>query len=166
VALPETDPHGAEPARGSDSRTARAWFIDGLGFVISSLFAIGVIRAQIDSGADPSAVQMSIGVAVVGCLALWWRRSWPLPIAVVLILLAGFWSSAQIPALMCLGTVAVQESTRRLALVAVIGLATTMTRVLAAFPGFRFSVEIESSSSTADGGSLVGTLLLSAVVIL
>ena len=56
---------------------------------------------------------------VLGCLALWWRRRFPLALAAVLVLMSAFSLSAGAAALVALLTVAVHRSARATAVVAV-----------------------------------------------
>jgi signal transduction histidine kinase len=55
---------------------------------------------------------------VIGCLALWWRRRFPLVLAAVLVLLSALFLSAGTAALVALLTVAVHRSARATAVVA------------------------------------------------
>jgi signal transduction histidine kinase len=61
---------------------------------------------------------LDYAAGVPGCLALWWRRRFPLPLAAVLVLMSAFSLSAGVAALVALLTVAVHRSARATAVVA------------------------------------------------
>jgi signal transduction histidine kinase len=148
------------------SRSARDWCFDVLWFVLGTLFAVRLTQSQIDSDTSTVADIVTVGVAGASCLVLWWRRRWPVHLAVALSILVCFWPAAQIPALVCLGTVAVRRPARQLVVVLLVLLAGTAIRLAYAFPGFRFSLEIQSSAASADGSNIIGSLLLAGIVVL
>jgi len=65
---------------GSGGRSPRDWFVDVVGF----LLAVGIgLVVLADSWDDHSTAMrwVDVGVAIVACCSLWWRRSHPLAIA-------------------------------------------------------------------------------------
>lgn len=77
-------------ARGTDRRSARDWVVD------SGLFGFAVLFGLLTAGerAQSSAVVadwlllLDQITAVTGCLALWLRRRWPVPLALTLVLVS------------------------------------------------------------------------------
>jgi signal transduction histidine kinase len=66
--------------RGAGGRTARDWFVD----VVCFLLAIGITAALLSDTWDEHSVALrwvECVSAVAACLALWWRRSHPLAVA-------------------------------------------------------------------------------------
>lgn len=95
----------------------RAWHpraTDALLVVLPAVVGLlGVrIRLQISDAVPPWLAYLDIAAGVVGCLALWWRRRYPLPVASGLVVLSTFAESAAPAALVALFTVAVHCSTR------------------------------------------------------
>jgi signal transduction histidine kinase len=146
-------------------RSARDWLVDATCFVLSALIAVSLTKSRLDSQATTLAQIAAVVTAAGSCLALWWRRRWPVPIAAVLAVLTCFWPASQLPALICLGTVAVRRSMRPLIAVVVIQLLSIAIRFAFEFPDFHFSLEIRSSSGAADGAGIVFSVLLLAIAI-
>lgn len=77
------------------------------------------IRLQISDAVPPWLASLDVAAGVAGCLALWWRRRFPLPVAWGLVVLSTFAESAGPAALVALFTVAVHRSARATAAIAV-----------------------------------------------
>lgn len=93
-------------------RSVRTWVVD------SSVFAVNAL-ALLYWFSDPYVeswpifpqwwVGFDIGAGVVAVLALWWLRRYPVPVAVVLAVLGGFFLAGGLPALTSVFTVAVRR---------------------------------------------------------
>jgi signal transduction histidine kinase len=146
-------------------RSARGRLVDVACFAVSVLLAIGMIRSQLRSTTSPLVEAVDITAAAAGCLALWWRRRWPVPIAAALGVLTCLTPAAQAPALICLGTVSSRRPVRPLITVTIVQLAATVTRYLNELSVPRFTFEIRTSAERADGGGAVDSVLLLVIVI-
>jgi signal transduction histidine kinase len=142
---------------------ARGRIVDAAWFGVSVLLAVGLVRSQLRSTTSSLAEAVDITAAAAGCLALWWRRRRPVPIAVVLGVLTCLTPAAQAPALICLGTVASRRPVRPLIAVALVLVAATVTRYVDELSVPRFRLEI--SSERGDGNGAVNSALLLVVVI-
>ena len=113
VLLPPEDPSGAS-ASPTARRTVRDWIVDSLAFLAALL--IGVLAFTDTSS---SAVHHQPGwllfvdaaVALVACVALWWRRRWPVHIAVITALVSVVSGGSGGPAAVAMFTVAVHRRT-------------------------------------------------------
>ncbi|MBR8744337.1 histidine kinase [Nocardiopsis sp. MG754419] len=77
-------------------RSARDWVVDSLMFLVALGFGlIGAMTLPGDPPPPPVPEPFRVAdqvIALLGCVALWWRRRRPVPIAVVLALLTAFFS--------------------------------------------------------------------------
>jgi signal transduction histidine kinase len=131
-----------EPPRGGSGkgptrvrRTGRDWAVDVVAFVLSTVLGALLLWAAIDDApARPSdAVVLAdhlVGVAC--CAALWFRRRWPVGVAVALALPAAVFAAGAVAAAVAVFTVAVHRRPRVLAGVAGLHLAAS-----AVFPVLR-----------------------------
>lgn len=116
--LASGDPAVPEPV---EPRTARDWAVDTAAFVVA--VSIGVVLLRIaagDAGNDMSSTQV-IADAVLGalcCTALWWRRRWPIGVAVFCVLLGAFSTSGTVAGIFALSSLAVHRPIRPAVLVA------------------------------------------------
>ncbi|MBW0104084.1 sensor histidine kinase [Pseudonocardia sp. KRD291] len=87
---------------------------DALLVVIPAVVALlGLrIRLQLADTTPPGLAYLDLAVGLAGCLALWWRRRFPLALAVGLVVLSAFAESASAAALVALFTVAIHCSPR------------------------------------------------------
>ena len=100
-------------------RSARDWVIDVIAFLVALGGGIAIFVSTPDRESQSPALLIAdlvLGVAL--CLALWWRRRWPVHLAVVSIPLMAFSAMAQIALAIVFFTVAVH---RRALIVAIIG---------------------------------------------
>ena len=96
-------------------RTARDWVVDTVGFLLGAgVAAFSFIVALRDSAnpLPPSHVAVDAVGGALCCLALWWRRRWPLGVALAGVLLGVFSFSAQGVGLLALFSLAVHRPAR------------------------------------------------------
>jgi len=122
---------GAAPERGPDTaastgaarrvrRSVRDWSVDVTCFLLALVSGAVLVGAALSETPPPSdsVVLLDVLAGGIGCLALWWRRRWPVPIAVLLALIGTFSDMASAAVLIALFTVAVH---RRLPVVLALG---------------------------------------------
>jgi len=146
-------------------RRARGRLLDMAGFAVSVLLAVGMIRSQLRSTTLPLIETIDITAAATGCMALWWRRRWPVPIAIALGALTCLTPAAQAPALICLGTVASRRPLRPLVVVTIVQIAATVARYVNGLSVPRFTLSIRTSVEHGDGNGTVNSMLLLVIVI-
>ncbi|MCU1486868.1 MAG: two-component sensor histidine kinase [Actinomycetia bacterium] len=102
-------------------RTGRDWAVDVVGFVVAVAFgALTVSMARHDVANPLTGTDLVVDVACgsLCCASLWWRRRWPVAVALVCVLLGAFSTSATIPGLLALSSLAVHRSVRPVVLTA------------------------------------------------
>ncbi|WP_235926301.1 sensor histidine kinase [Actinokineospora pegani] len=94
---------------------------DGGLFVFAVLAGIALVlfRREIGPMVPGWIMTADIVAGALGCLALWWRRRYPVVLAIVLVLLTTFSETASVAALVLLFTVALRRSTWAVVLLAV-----------------------------------------------
>ena len=108
---PTLDPGPADDPR-RPRRSTRDWLVDFTLFLLA--FGLGLLGAASPPGepVDPQPTWFSIMdqlVGLSGCIALWWRRRWPLQLALSLVLLSSLFvtsSGAMLAALFSLAVTA------------------------------------------------------------
>jgi signal transduction histidine kinase len=95
-------------------RTLRDWIVDVLLFLICVGGGVLLVSQEQDSTVPMSGRQLifDLGVGALCCLALWWRRRWPLTIAIVATLGSVVSTAAGFAAVAMLFTVAVHRRAR------------------------------------------------------
>jgi signal transduction histidine kinase len=107
-------------------RTARDWTVDAASFVLSVSVGGLFLLSQIEGAVMPTEralVVVDVLPGVVACLGLWWRRRWPLGVAVVLILISAVSASSVVAASIALFAVAVHRRVGVVLPVAVLNIA-------------------------------------------
>jgi signal transduction histidine kinase len=102
-------------------RTGRDWTVDAVGFLLAAVVgALFLSPALHDSAVQLSTPQVVVDVTfgALTCLSLWWRRRWPLGVALVCLLLGAFSISATAAGLLALTSLAVHRSLRPVLLAA------------------------------------------------
>jgi len=116
--LAPVDPALPEPV---GPRRRRDWVVDIVGFLVALALGGLILADAVHSDVDPLTAQKAVVDASCGllaCLALWWRRRWPLGVALAGVLLGTFSASATIAGLIALLSLAVHRSIRPVLLVA------------------------------------------------
>ena len=110
------------PEHAGAKRSARDWIVDWLCFFIALLIGTLVFADAHDHGDLPDwFVALDGLVGVAACFSLWWRRRWPLGLALTLTATSIVFSSAGGAAAIALFTVAVHRPFRQAAPVALLG---------------------------------------------
>ncbi|WP_224388304.1 sensor histidine kinase [Pseudonocardia sp. ICBG1293] len=86
----------------------RRWVVDGLPVVLTALVGLLAARLrQVMPGGEPELLlRADLAVGMVACVALWWRRRYPLPVGVGIVLLCTVSEIASVPGLVALFAVA------------------------------------------------------------
>ena len=117
-----TDPDTADPD-AVGPRTARDWSVDVAAFVIVTAFgALTLTTALNDSANSLTSTEAAID-AVLGllcCLSLWWRRRWPLGVALVCVVVGTFSTAGTVAGLLALASLAIHRPVRQVLAVAVL----------------------------------------------
>ncbi len=84
------------PPRQRYRRSARDWVVDSLMFLIALGFGLlGAATVPGEQPPPPTPELFTVAdqlIALGGCVALWWRRRWPVTLAVVLVVLSAFFT--------------------------------------------------------------------------
>lgn len=96
-------------------RTARDWSVDAAAFVIAAALGAVILSVSVDDAANPMTsgqVAIDIAFGAVCCTSLWWRRRWPVGVALVCVLLGAFSTSGTVAGLFALSSLAVHRPVR------------------------------------------------------
>jgi hypothetical protein len=102
-------------------RTRRDWVIDVVWFLFASAFGILLLSSELHESVDPIPTPQVVVDVVCGsltCLSLWWRRRWPIGVALAGVLLGTFSISATAAGLLALFSLAVHRRLQPALLVA------------------------------------------------
>jgi signal transduction histidine kinase len=125
IMLPEVLVPAGEPDAVRAKRSRRDWLVDSAFFLLALLLGAIVLGNVVEREDLPDWLVFADSVAgFAACTLLWWRRRWPVHIAIVVGLLSAFSSFASGAALLTLFTVAVHRRFAVVAAVTAIGLAT------------------------------------------
>jgi signal transduction histidine kinase len=106
-----------EDEQAPSRRSQRDWIVDGILFLLAAVFGALAVADAVGRGLEaPLLVFDVIGGAAL-CLALWWRRRWPLALGLVSVPMLAFSSSAGVAGLIILFTVAAYRGWQLAALI-------------------------------------------------
>jgi signal transduction histidine kinase len=108
--LPPEDP---TPPRGP-RRTVRNWLVDGTAILLALLLGLAVFADAVSSRTHHIPVPLVVLDLALGgpaCLALWWRRRWPVGIAVATALISAVSAFGAVAAIFAMFSVAVHRRT-------------------------------------------------------
>jgi signal transduction histidine kinase len=113
-----------DPDRDPRRRSTRDWIVDVACFVIAIVGGFLVFAESMDRMSDDLQFFDLVG-GLLACLALWWRRRWPLGVAVFAFAMNSFSASSSIAGAIALFTVAVHRRAVVAIVVGVISFAVT-----------------------------------------
>lgn len=107
----------SDPARADTvgPRTGRDWSVDAGAFVIAAVSGAILLRIAADDAANRLTTGKVITDAALGalcCMALWWRRRWPLGVALVCVVLGALSTFGSVAGLLALSSLAVHRHLR------------------------------------------------------
>ena len=120
------------PPEGSRHRRSRRdWFVDTVFFLLA-LAGGALLLGGVESTEDmPEWLTfLDLCTGLIGCVLLWWRRRWPVHVAVALALVGGFSAFSGAAGALALFTVAVHRRFAVVVAVAAVGLATVPVYIL------------------------------------
>ena len=106
-------------------RTRRDWIVDGT-FFVAALVLGAIVVGGVAAADKPSDEVLFLDVVggTIACVLLWWRRRWPVQIAIAITLIGAFSAFSSAAGLIALFTVAVHRRFSTVLLVVVAGLVT------------------------------------------
>src|SRR4051794_22787158 len=103
VLLAPSEEDEQPPAR----RSRRDWLVDAALFLLTIPFGIGALTSSIDQGLDGPLLVLDVLLGVTLSLSLWWRRRWPLALALISAALVPFSAYGGFASVVLLCTVAI-----------------------------------------------------------
>jgi signal transduction histidine kinase len=104
-------------------RTARDWAVDAAAFVIAAVVGVATLSITVDDIATGMTTGQMLTDATFGaicCLSLWWRRRWPVAVALTCVLLGAFSTSGTVAGQLALASLAVHRPLRPTVFVATV----------------------------------------------
>jgi signal transduction histidine kinase len=97
------------------AQTARDWWVNAVAFVVAAGLGAIILRFTADdlmNGMTPQQVAIDAGLGASCCVSLWWRRRWPIGVALVCVVLGTFSTSGTVAGLFALSSLAVYRPVR------------------------------------------------------
>lgn len=111
-------------------RTGRDWIVDAVGFLLAAALGVLFLSPSLHDGSAPwttGQLVVDVTCGALACLSLWWRRRWPLGVAVGCLVLGAFSISATAAGLLALTSLAVHRSLRPVLLAAALWIPSALT---------------------------------------
>jgi signal transduction histidine kinase len=145
-------------AVGPVSRSTRDWFVDTAMFVLALAFWLFIAATSLKAPPPPDFLWLDRAKEIVGvlaCGAIWYRRRWPLTIAVTLVLLSVVSDFATGAMLVALFVVAVHQPVRTTLMVFALSLVAHVAQVVVD-PDLALSVPASLAISACAQSMVVG----------
>ncbi len=113
TAMPATGGHGRPDVVAR--RTARDWSVDAAAFVVAVALGAAILGVTLqDTNIQMTSGQTATDIVLgaICCVSLWWRRRWPLAVALACALLGSFSTSGTVAGLLALSSLAVHREAR------------------------------------------------------
>jgi signal transduction histidine kinase len=97
------------------SHAGRGRAVDAVAFLLAVVLGALFLSPELHDNPDPlstSQIAIDVSAGVLACASLWWRRTWPLGVALVCLLLGTISASATAAGLLALSSLAVHRPTR------------------------------------------------------
>jgi hypothetical protein len=132
-----------DPEEGrSRKRSTRDWLVDVTAFLIAVIVGGGIFADSVTQDPAPAIIVADVVAGVAAIIALWWRRRWPVGIAVGIAVAGTFSTLASVAGLIALFTVAVHRPFRTVAAVASLGVLVVPIYAAVRSPENSFVVEV------------------------